>query len=69
MNARQEVESRMIVDGQPVIIKLISHPLIDDVVITESRLQAYNIQNGISDTEHRVDRGMRDFLIRLGVER
>lgn len=69
MSSRNEVETRMIVDGRPVIIKLISNPLIDDVVITEARIFAAEIENGTLVPDRRVERGIRDFLIRLGVER
>lgn len=66
---RQEAEARLIVDGRPVIYKVISNPLIDDVVIAEMRILASEIENGPTDPDRRVDRGIRDFLIRLGVER
>lgn len=66
---RQESEVRLIVDGRPIIYSVISNPLIDDVVINEMRLLASEIENGPTDPDRRVDRGVRDFLIRLGVER
>lgn len=66
---RQESEAHLIVDGRPVTYKVISNPLIDDVLLTEARLTAYEIENGPLDSGRRVDRGVRDFLIRLGVER
>ena len=66
---RQESEAKLIVDGRPVTYKVISNPLIDDVLITEARLTAYEIENGPLSDSRRVDRGVRDFLIRLGVER
>lgn len=69
MRERQVAEARMIVDGKPMLYNIISNPLIDDVVITEARLQAYEIENGTLEEGRRVDRGVRDFLIRLGVER
>lgn len=69
MKERQVAEARMIVDGKPMLYNIISNPLIDDVVITEARLQAYEIENGTLEEGRRVDRGVRDFLIRLGVER
>ena len=69
MSTRQEVESRLVVEGRPVIIKLISNPIIDDVVITEARIMAGEIENGTLVEDRRVDRDVRDFLIRLGVER
>lgn len=69
MSDRQESEGRLIVNGRPVIYKVISNPLIDDVVITEAKILASEIENGPLDEDRRVDRGVRDFLIRLGVER
>lgn len=69
MSDRQESEARLIVDGRPVLYEVISNPLIDDVVIAEARILAYEIENGPTSTDRRVDRGVRDFLIRLGVER
>lgn len=59
----------MFVDDKPMLYNIISNPLIDDVVITEARLQAYEVENGTLEEGRRVDRGVRDFLIRLGVER
>jgi hypothetical protein len=52
-----------------MLFRVISNPIIDDVVITEARLLAYEIENGPLADERRVERGVRDFLIRLGVER
>lgn len=69
MSARQESQIRLVVDGRPVLYRVLSNPVIDDVVISEARLQAFQIENGSLDESRRVDRGIRDFLIRLGVER
>ena len=64
------VTQRMVVDGKPLLISLIQNPLIDDVLVTEARLQATTIEEGgADDSERRVDRSVRDYLIRLGVER
>jgi hypothetical protein len=64
------VTQRLVVEGKPLIVSLIQNPLIDDVLITEARLQATDIEEGnISNADHRVDRDVRDYLIRLGVER
>ncbi len=68
MSARQESSIRLIVDGKPVIYRVLSSPVIDDVVISEAKIQAFQIEHG-SLGERRVDRSLRDFLIRLGVER
>ena len=69
MSARQESQIRLVVDGRPVLYRVLSNPIIDDVVIAEARLQAFQIENGKKNEDHRVERGIRDFLIRLGVER
>lgn len=69
MSDRQEAEGRLIVNGRPVVYKVISNPLIDDVVITEAKLLASEIENGPFSEDRRVERNVRDFLIRLGVER
>lgn len=59
----------VVVDGRPFIISLIENPIIDDVLITEVRIQAASIENQDNSTEDRVvDRGIRNYLIRLGVE-
>jgi len=63
------VTQRMIVEGKPLLVSLIQNPLIDDVLITEARLQATDIEEGnTASTDRRVARDIRDFLIRLGVE-
>lgn len=69
MSDRHESGGRLIVNGRPVIVTLITNPLIDDVVMTEARILASEIENGPLDDDRRVERGVRDFLIRLGVER
>jgi len=64
------ITQRMVVDGKPLLVSLIQNPLIDDVLITEARLQATDIEEGNSaNPDRRVDREVRDYLIRLGVER
>ena len=64
------VSQRMIVEDKPLLVSLIQNPLIDDVLITEARLQATDIEEGNSaNPDRRVGRDVRDFLIRLGVER
>jgi hypothetical protein len=69
MSVRDEVETRYIVDGKPVLIKLINNPTIEDVMNTEARVQATMIERGNIDPDRRVSRELRDFLIRLGVEK
>lgn len=69
MSVRDEVEQRFIVDGKPVLIKLINNPTIDDVIVAEARVYATSIERGNVDPDRQVARDMRDFLIRLGVEK
>ena len=64
------ITNRLVVDGKPLLVSLIQNPLIDDVLVTEARLQAVDIENRSgTDPDRRVGRDVRDFLIRLGVER
>lgn len=61
---------KVVIQGKPFIISLIENPIIDDVLITEARIQAISIYNQDDSADDRiVDRGIRDYLIRLGVER
>ena len=66
---REEVSTRVIVDGRPMIVGIIQNPVIDDVVIAEAQVQASLIVSKQDGAGRRVDRTLRDFLIRLGVER
>lgn len=70
MGNRNVVTGRMVVDGQPVLISFLDNIVIDDVLITEARIQALAIQNQDGSADNRrVSRDIRDYLIRLGVER
>lgn len=70
MNNQSTITSRFVVDGQPVLINLIQNPTIDDVVITEARIFAASLDRSDSSlNDRRVGRDVRDFLIRLFVER
>ena len=69
MSDRQEVDGRLHIEGRPYIVKLIHNPTVDDIVITEGRIAAYERMQGSATEERRVQRDIRDFLIRLGVER
>jgi hypothetical protein len=69
MSNRVEAPIKMLVNGTVVTLTLIENPIIDDVVVTEAKLQAAYIGNNANLTDHRVDLQVRDFLIRLGVER
>lgn len=57
-------------DGTLVEMVLIENPLIDDVLVTEAKVQAYlTYSKQEAPSDHRVERTIRDFLIRLGVSR
>lgn len=68
---RSVIPSRLIVDGKPVLINLITGPTIDDVVMVEAQLYAASLdREDPSMTEGRsVPWDIKDYLIRLGVER
>lgn len=68
MSERIELTTKMVIDGRPYTIRLISHPTIEDVLVTEAKIAAFEIENGPGE-ERRVERPIRDYLIRLGVER
>ena len=70
MSDRQEAGGRLIIEGRPYFVRVISNPTIDDVVVTEMRIRASEIeQQKDLSSSRRVARDIRDFLIRLGVER
>lgn len=68
---RNEVETKFVVEGAPLRITLLQNPIIDDVLVSEARVQATSVETGDPSLvqERRVGRDLRDFLIRLGVER
>lgn len=66
---RNELVTKMVVDGRPLTVTLIDSIVIDDVVSTEAQVQALSLQNdGVSVTRRRVDRAVRNYLVRIGVE-
>jgi hypothetical protein len=56
-------------DGKLVEATIITSPNIDDIVITEAKVQAYNIWKGNEDPDRRTGREVRDILLRFGVQR
>lgn len=66
---REEVSTRVLIDGRPVVVGIIQNPVIDDIVVAEAQVQASLIISKQDGGGRRVDRTLRDFLIRLGVER
>lgn len=68
---RNVVETRLTVDGKPLVITLLQNITVDDVIGTEAQIQATAIETSDSQmlTTRRVNRTIRDYLIRTGVER
>lgn len=70
MNSQIIITQRLVVDGKPMIVSLIQNPTIDDILVTEAQIQATTIEEQSEvNPDRRVERDIRDFLIRLGVER
>jgi hypothetical protein len=71
MSEQLVVPQKMVIDGNPVDVTLIQNPIIDDVLVTEAEIQASAIWSSDSSlvSDRRVSRDIRDYLIRLGVER
>jgi hypothetical protein len=69
MSDQTAIETQLMLDGAPVTFRLINNPLIDDVLIGEMYAQATSIWRGDDLSNHRVSRDLRDYLIRLGIER
>jgi hypothetical protein len=69
MADRKEILSRFVVSGELSTVRFIESPSMDDLVSAEARLQADSMDRSYSLTDHRVDRTLRDYFVRLGVER
>lgn len=52
--------------GEKYQANLIENPTIDDVVESEMKLAAFTRFGGPLPADHRVDRGIRNFLIKQG---
>jgi hypothetical protein len=69
MGLRRESTAVTTVNGRQMTVKLIDNPNVDDIVSTEMQVQAYFVATKTSDTARKVSYDIRDYLIRLGVER
>jgi hypothetical protein len=56
-------------NGIPMEVSIVEEANIDDIVIAEAKIQAFGIGTGTLDNTRRVDVGVRDLLVRFGVER
>ena len=69
MSSRTNIATKVVIGGKPYTVFLADNPTIEDVMVVEMQLWATNLINKTSDPTYRVNRGIRDTLIRLGVER
>lgn len=67
MSAHIDVVTKLNVDGQPYSLFFLTNPTIEDILALEMRFYASEVQRGSIDSERRIDRGIRDFLIKFGV--
>jgi hypothetical protein len=66
---RQTTTFTIVQAGVPLDVTVIESPTIDDVMVSEAKIQAYSIATGTDISDHTVDRSVRDLLLRMGVER
>lgn len=69
MPFRTNVATKVALNGRPYTVFVVDYPTIDDVIVVEMKLHAAEIINNEVNEGYRVDRDVRDVLIRLGVER
>jgi Trk K+ transport system NAD-binding subunit len=65
---RKVTTTDIVKDGQLYKLSLIESPNIDDVITSEAQVQAYMIATASVDDTRRVDRTLREILMRFGVE-
>lgn len=66
---RQTATSDIYVDGKTYKVSVIENPNVDDVLITEAQIHARAVSTGESVADRRVERSLRDYLVRFGVGR
>lgn len=57
------------VDGRPYTVLLIDNPTIDDVMVVEMKLRASELMAETPNPDRKVEKDVRDALIRLGIDR
>jgi len=67
MSIRLQRAATVLLNGKVQELLLIENPLIDDVIVAEAKVKAYQVASSTTDPSRRVNRDIRDFLIRLGV--
>jgi hypothetical protein len=67
MSVRFDFSTKMKLQGKNYTLLVVQNPTVDEVLSIEARLYAADVEAGKSlDPGHRVDRGIRDFLIKAG---
>lgn len=69
MSFRTNLATRVVENGRPYTVFIVDNPTIDDVLVIEMKMRAAEIMNNEVVDGYRVNRDIRDVLIRLGVER
>jgi hypothetical protein len=69
MSEQTVITTPVLIDGAPHTVRLVNNPTVDDVLVGEMFAQATSIWRGDDLSNHRVERGLRNYLIILGVER
>jgi hypothetical protein len=68
MPFRTNINTQVTMDG-PYTILLIDNPTIDDVMVVEMKLKAAEYLTNTPQPDRKVEKDVRDALIRLGVDR
>lgn len=69
MSTQKTATGSIEMDGRSYTLTIIENPTVDDVVVSEMKVHAQHVAEGLDVSDRRVARGIRDFLVRLGVER
>lgn len=74
MSDRITVATNIVLDGHAYVATLFHNPTIEDVIIGEMRVAAYEVENGPlsedpNDPSRLTPRDIRDYFIRMGIER
>jgi hypothetical protein len=69
MPFRTNINTQVTMDGKPYTILLIDNPTIDDVMVVEMKLKAAEYLTNTPQPDRKVEKDVRDALIRLGVDR
>lgn len=66
---RRTYSQDFVSNGLVLRATVLEFPTIDDVVVTEAQIVAYEIASQSSQPDRRVGRDIRDVLVRFGVAR